>query len=336
MSKYLWVLAPIVLLTLAAVACEEDEEEGTPTATGTATPTAAAPATPAATPTPGAGVAYPITVTDMMDRSVTIEAAPQRIVATSPTTLEILYAVGGTAVARESTSDYPPEAEGLPEVGGAYRLDFETIVAQNPDLLIADAVNQPRFVSQFEALGIPALMVGAESFEDVVDGMRLLGQVLGLSDEAQVAVADLEDERDALLAKVPDEDVTVLIVIGDEERNIYAAKPESYVGSLAQMLGAANPTEGLPDSGPYPGYTLYSPEQVVQIDPDVVLTLSPAPPPVPPLSEMLPSVPGYSSLDAVNEGRLHEIDVKLFLHAPGPRVVEALQEMAQLLYPDMQ
>lgn len=329
MSKYLWGLALVALVALAAVACEE-EEEGAPTATATATPTAEATATPAD------GAAYPITVTDMMDRSVTIEAAPERIMATSPTTLEMLYAVGGTAVARESTSDYPPEAKDLPQVGRAYAPDFEGIVAQDPDLVIADAINQARFVSQFEGLGVPVLMVGADSFEDVVDGMRLVGEVLGLSDEAEAAIADLEAERDALLARVPDEDVTVLILISDAEQNIYAAKPESYPGSLAEMLGATNPTEGLPDSGPYPGYTLYSPEEAVQANPDMVLTLSPAPPPVPPLSEMLPSVPGYSSLDAVKEGRVYELSVKLFLQALGPRVVDALEEIAQLLYPDMQ
>jgi iron complex transport system substrate-binding protein len=330
MSKYLWLLALIALLALTAMACEEEEEEGTPTATVSATPTAAA------TPTPAEGAAYPITVTDMMDRSVTIEAAPQRIVATSPTTLETLYAVGGTAVASTSPSDYPPEAKNLPQVGRAYAPDFESIVAQNPDLVIADAVNQARFVNQFEALGAPVVMVGAESFDDVVDGMRLVGEVLGLSDETEAAIADLEADRDALLASVPGEDVTVLILIADEERNIYAAKPESYVGSLAEMLGATNPAKGLPPTGPYPGYTLYSTEQAVQVDPDVVLTISPAPPPVPPLSEVLPSVPGYSSLDAVKEDRLYEISAKLFLQAPGPRVVEALEEMAQLLYPDMQ
>ena len=114
MSRYLWILALIVLLALAAVACEEDEEEGTPTATATPTPTVAA------TGTPAEGVAYPVTVTDMMDRSVTIEAAPQRIAATSPTTLETLYAVGGTAVARESTSDC--DAIDVVRVGGPIAL----------------------------------------------------------------------------------------------------------------------------------------------------------------------------------------------------------------------
>ena len=47
-------------------------------------------------------------------------------------------------------------------------------------------------------------------------------------------------------------------------------------------------------------------------------------------------VPGYNSLDAVKEGRVYELSVKLFLQAPGPRVIEALDEMAHLLYPDMQ
>lgn len=327
MKKLLALLLLATVLILVAAACEEEEEgAATPPATGTPTATA--------TPTGTAAAAgYPLTLEDMMGRSLTIAAKPQRVVATSPTTVETVYAVGGTLVAREATSDYPPAVADLPTVGRAYAPDFEAIVAQKPDLVIADSINQARFVQQFEGLGMPVLMVGAASFDDVEAAMRLVGQALGLSENAEQAISKLEVERDAVIAQVPQQGVKTLILIMDADRRIYAAKPDTYVGSLAQLLKAENPAAGLSGAaGPYPGYVLLSAEQAVTENPDVILTISPAPPPVPRLSAILKDVPGYSDLDAVKAGKVHELDVKLFLQAPGPRVVEAMRQMLPLLY----
>jgi iron complex transport system substrate-binding protein len=303
--------------------------EGTATAPVTGTP-AAATAAPTGT---AAAAAYPLTLTDMTGRSVTIAAQPQRVVATSPTTVEAVYAVGGTLVAHDASSDYPPDVAELPTVGRAYAPDFEGIVAQNPDLVIADSINQARFVQQFETLGVPVLMVGAASFDDVETAMRLVSQALGLSEKAEEDIAKLEEDRDAVITQVPDQQVKALILIMDADRRIYAAQPDTYVGSLAQLLKAENPAAGLSGAaGPYPGYVLLSAEQAVTENPDVILTISPAPAPAPLLSDVLKDVPGYSDLSAVKAGKVHELDVDLFLQAPGPRVVEAMSQMLSLLY----
>jgi len=331
MKKLLSLLLVGAVLILMAAACEDEEEEVGGTATARPTGTAAA-ATAAPTSTPAAA-GYPLTLKDMMGRSVTIAAQPQRVIATSPTTVESVYAIGGTLVARDATSDYPPEVADLPAVGRAYAPDFEGIVAQNPDLVIADSINQARFVQQFEVLGVPVLMAGAASVDDVETAMRLVGQALGLSSEAELAITKLEQDRDDLIAQVPQQQVKVLILIMDADRRIYAAKPDTYVGSLAQLLKAENPAAGLSGAaGPYPGYVLLSAEQAVTENPDVILTISPAPAPAPQLSEILKDVPGYSDLDAVKAGGVHDLDVTLFLQAPGPRVIEAMRAMFSLLY----
>ena len=328
MKRLLSLLLLSMVLALVAAACGEEEElEATPT-TGPA-------GTVAVTPEPtGFAVAdYPLTLNDMMGRSVLISSEPQRVVATSPTTVETVYAVGGTLVAHDASSDFPPEVADLPTVGRAYAPDFEAIVAQNPDLIIADSINQARFLQQFEALGVPLLMVGAASFEEVETGMQLVAQALGLSSEAELAIAKMQQDRDDLIAQVPDQPVKTLILIMDADQRIYAAKPDTYVGSLAQALKAENPATGLSGAaGPYPGYVLLSAEQAVTENPDVILTISPAPAPAPKLSDVLKDVPGYSDLDAVKAGKVHELDVDLFLQAPGPRVVEAMRAMFELLY----
>jgi len=95
-----------------------------------------------------------------------------------------------------------------------------------------------------------------------------------------------------------------------------------------------NLATGLPDSGPYPGFSLFSGEQAITSEPDSILTISPAPPPAPSLSMMLPQVPGYNTLTAINTGKVYELDPALFLQAQGPRIADAVEALLDLLNGD--
>ena len=96
-------------------------------------------------------------------------------------------------------------------------------------------------------------------------------------------------------------------------------------------MNLSNVASDLSESGPYPGYALFSSEQAIKTNPDVILTISPAPEPAPRLSAMLPRIPGYAGLDAVANGRVSEVSVDLFLQAPGPRIVDAIEELAMII-----
>ncbi len=315
------VLAAIFALAVL-VACEGERAAPTPG--------------PSPAASPGVSAPFPRTVTDMLERQVFIPSRPQRVIATSPTTTELVYAVGGEIVARVTSATYPPQVTSLPTIGSTYSPDLEGILGQGPDLLVVDSVNQRQLLDRFQALGVPVVAAGAESFQDVLKALEVVGQALGREEEAQRAVQELKARRQELLSRLPGgPGPKVLILIADADGNIYAAKPNSYVGSIAQDLRAQNPVAELPESGPFPGYTLLSPEAALRADPDIILTLSPAPPPAPKLSQMLTRIPGYNALRAVKQGRVHELDVVIFLQSPGPRVVEAMGQMAALLYPEL-
>jgi iron complex transport system substrate-binding protein len=271
---------------------------------------------------------YPLTVTDMLGREVTIEAAPERIISISPTATETLYAAGGTAIARDSNSSFPPETESLESVGGAYTPSVEAIVALQPDLILIEALSQGHMLGMLAPAGAPIAAVRATSAADVAENLNLLGTITDHEDEAATATA-------GIIARIAASALTgapsVLILIGDRDQNLYAAKPESYPGAVAAAIGATNVAEGLADSGPFPGFALFSSEQAVIADPDFILTISPAPEPAPRLSSALGFDPGYGGLRAVTTGGLLEIDPELFLQAPGPRMADAAETLQGLM-----
>ena len=77
----------------AAAACGSDDDDGDET------PPASASATAEPQETADA-VTYPLTLTDMLGRTVTIDDEPQMVAALSPTTVEYVYAVGAESVTR--------------------------------------------------------------------------------------------------------------------------------------------------------------------------------------------------------------------------------------------
>jgi len=87
-----------------------------------------------------------ISLTDGLEREVTLSAPAQRIVSLAPANTEILFAIGAGAqvVGRDMFSDYPPEAASVEDVGGSFgEYDLEAIVALQPDLVLAGEINSP-------------------------------------------------------------------------------------------------------------------------------------------------------------------------------------------------
>lgn len=341
------LLGTAAVALLLGAACSDDEgdadtgteatatasaTEATETATAEATETATAEATETTAATEVAAVTYPVEVTDMLDRTVTIEAEPTTIVTLSPTAAEYVAALGAPVAGRSSSTNYPPEVVDAADIGSAYQPSPEAVLALNPDLIVADASihARPDILGMLESASVPVVFVNAVTYEDVLTGFELMGQVLNKPAEAADQVAAVEAAHAAASETVP-EGVTAVVLIADADQTLYAANANSWAGGLLETVGATNVAGGEADSGPYPGYSTVAPEVLLQWNPDYVLTVSPAPPPAPPLSEMLTEIPPFAGLAALQNGRVVELDVQLFLQAPGPRVTEALDVLAETL-----
>lgn len=303
----------------------------------TPTPAPAPTATPVPPPAPTepptvepANDGYPMQIVDVIGRPVTIEAPPQRIVSLSPTGTEMLYAAGGTAIARDTGSVYPSEVLELPDVGGAYAPNFEAIASHRGDLILIEALTQSRFIEPLSQLGAPVVAVRATSKVDILAGVGLLGRIIGEEETAALSIHEIE-ARISSATEGLSTGKSALILIADADRNFYAAKPESYPGSVATLVKLSNPAADLPDSGTFPGFAQVSGEQIFALNADYLFTITPAPAPAPRLSAMLPRIPGFANLPAIASGRLHELDHIIFLRNQGPRIADAVEILAELV-----
>jgi iron complex transport system substrate-binding protein len=272
-----------------------------------------------------------LTVTDLLGRSVEVPRKPDRIVTTHPTATETLYRAGGVAVGRDTASKYPAEALDLPTVGGAYSISTEAVAALDPDLVLIEALTQASLVDPLEQLGIPVIAVRAASLEDIVQSLALVAEVVDTDDAAAQVITDIQNRIDVAKENAP-EGKSILIFIADAQNNVYAAKPASYPGTMAALIGLDNLAADLPDAGGrYAGYASFSAEQATQTNPDVVFTITPAPAPAPRLSVVLSQMPGFKEIPVVKAGHIVELDPVLFLQAPGPRIADAVEGMLNIV-----
>ncbi|HML23650.1 MAG TPA: ABC transporter substrate-binding protein [Aggregatilinea sp.] len=270
------------------------------------------------------------TVTDVMGREVTIDSAPQRIVGMSASITEVLYAIGVTPVGATAGIDYPEAAASLPTFGTGYQPDLEALAALEPDLIIGSADLNAQILDQLEAIA-PTVIVLIQTPSDVPAVIRLVGQATYHDTSAEYLAHTYDSLLTLVQDSAPADGPSVLIIVGTLSTPNYG-KASTYLGGMVTMLGGTVVGDDQPDAGPFPGYAQLSVEQVLDADPDFILTITRGAPGATPIPEEIAADSVWSSLSAVQNGHVYELDNRLFLESPGPRVVDALMQLRGILY----
>lgn len=327
------LIAPILALSLVlAVAlltagCGSDPVETSTTASAPATTAATAPSTTASTVAEPAPSAFPVTVTDDNGSSVTIPAEPVRIVSTAPANTETLFAigVGERVVGVTSLCDYPPEAAAVAKIGD-YQANTEAIMALSPDLVVGYSGNEEA-LAPVQAAGSAVLIMNPMDLEQIFANIATIGSATGATAEA----AEVVDSIKAQIAAVTDMTATLSYapkVFYALDNTLWTAGPGSFVDQLLMLVGAINIGAMDESGGGGQPYFQLTPEQLVAVDPDVVLL----PGSVYSSADEFTGDSRFAGLTAVKEGRVFVID-DVVVTRPGPRIGEGVKILAEAVHP---
>jgi iron complex transport system substrate-binding protein len=275
---------------------------------------------------------YPFTITDEMNRTVTIEAEPQRIVSMLPSHTETLCAIDlcDKLVGVDDFSNYPEEVNALPKLGGGLTgydggPDVEAIVALEPDLVLVSEYGE--LAQLLEQAGLTVYAGSPQTYEDTFTFFDIIGQIVNREIEATLLTENVQKEIDGIAALVSSaEPVSVYYEI---DTTPYSVGPNSFIGVLLSKAG---------------GQTIVSAEQgdFPQLDPEFIIATNPqaiilSDAPSGESIETLQARPGWEKLQAITDNKVFALtdEQNDVTNRPGPRMAEVVRLFAQMLHPDL-
>jgi iron complex transport system substrate-binding protein len=276
-----------------------------------------------------------ISLTDGLGNAVELSAPATRIVSLGPSNTEILFAIGAQAqvIGCDQHSDFPAEAKPLATIADYPILNVESIVALQPDLVLATELFAAEQVQVMRELGLTVYWLpNPESLPDgLYENIRTVGVLTGKAANAEMLIDNLAERIAAVRQKLASAKETPLVYYeldASDPARPWTAGPGSdgFIDMLLRMAGGRNVASGLGSA-----WAQISSEEILRQDPDIILLGDAA---YGVTVESIAGRPGWAQLKAVRNGAVHAFDDNL-VSRPGPRLVDALEAFLILLHPEL-
>lgn len=251
--------------------------------------------------------------------------APQRIVSLTPALTEILFAVGAgdRVVGVTQYCDFPPEAKAKPKVGGYVNPSVEAVLALEPDLvLVSPGPGNRDSALALRRAGLRLEIVPAETLEESLAAIERVARVVGVDAMGHELAAAVRARLDAVAKRVLGAPrVRTLFCVQTDP--IIAAGRDTLPSQILELAGGTNVVE-------LPRYPRLDVEAVAGAKPELIL-------------QARMDLSGTSAhtedafwkrwptIPAVASGRVVVLPDDLALR-PGPRVADAVEELAAILH----
>jgi len=288
-----------------------------------------------------------------------------RILSLLPSATEIVYALGLGAdlVGVSHECDYPEEARTKPVVSTSnlstalrseqihsafsehhhpshslYRIDEQLLKQINPDVILTQelctvcAIPVAQVREAARILAGPRRVVSLEpsNLRQILENISAVAEVTGRQREAAALVAKLESR----IARIASATSSIR-----ERPRVFCMEwmdPVMAGGHwIPEMIRIAGGADGLGNDG-QPS-TAIDWEQVVEFAPQIVVIMPCGYKISRSLAEVerLAAKPGFYGLPAVRSGQVYIVDSPAFFSRPGPRIVNGLEILAQIIHPEV-
>lgn len=283
--------------------------------------------------------AEPITFTDALGVTVTLDETPERVVALLGSYGDIWLDAGGTLVG--ATEDAVIQSglglEGdIAVIGSDKTPNLELILALDPDfaILSADTSRHVAARSALETACVPCGYFSVLTYQDYMQTLELFTRITGREDlylEKKTSVESAIEEIIEDAKAQPDYGTHTVLLLRAYVTSIRAKDSTSTVaGPILRDMGLVNIADceqGLLEN--------LSMESIIAMDPEYIFVVFMGldkEGAERKLSETLLSNPAWNTLSAVKNGKYIVLDHQLFHYRPNARWAEAYRTIGDMIY----
>ncbi|MEF8756974.1 MAG: PGF-CTERM-anchored ABC transporter substrate-binding protein [Halobacteriales archaeon] len=264
----------------------------------------------------------PYTATDATGTEVTVEERPERIVTLGPGAAQTLVELGAgdRIVGATQYANYLGGSDGWENVSGPGRTfaSVEKVVAQQPDLVIAENIVPNETVTQLRSAGITVYKFrAATGLGDVYDKVNRTGRLVDEPYAAAETVAEMRYEvRIAQRAAEGEDSPQALYVFFG-----YTSGQGTFIDEIITAAGGTNVAA---EAG-ITGYKQISEEVVANSTVEWLLLNSDG--------ATVPQSEAYQETIAVSRNQTVVLEAN-YVSQPAPRIVEPIATLSKAFYPD--
>ena len=265
-----------------------------------------------------------VSIIDMMGHEVTLEKPAERIVALTASDCEIVFALGAgdLLVGRGEWCDYPAEVLAIPSVESGGNTNIEQILALNPDVVVMSSMAQTEEqVKQLNDAGVAVVVNEAKDIAGVYTSIELLGKLLGKEEQAAAIIDGMKTQFAEIEANKLDGEQTIYFEVSPLQWGLWTAGGGTFMNEIAEMLGMKNIFDDVQ------GWAQISEEQVLERNPDYIMTITMYFGEGPTPEEEIMSRAGWENVTAVRNGAILNLQNDE-LSRPAPRLADG----AKMLY----
>jgi len=269
---------------------------------------------------------YGRTGVDSIGNRITVPDNTVRIVSLSPGATETLFAIGlkNQIVGISDFCNYPPDfVKTKSRMGGFSTPNIEKIQAVFPHVVILSTVVPLSIKNQFDHIGIQLFVYEPKNFNMLLSTIEQFGRLFHREQCAQALVLKLKTNAGTIVQAVRKNSVrpvrTFIEIYYDP---LYGAGRNSLPGDLVTLAGG----EVIPAT--HDEYPRLNEESLLVLNPEAIILGHNTD-----LEQFMKIHRNISNTAAMKNRKIFVPDPDEFLR-PGPRVINALQEIAEFLHPE--
>ncbi|MES2105765.1 MAG: cobalamin-binding protein [Pseudomonadota bacterium] len=265
-----------------------------------------------------------VAVTDDAQRTVSLDKPARRIISLAPHITELLFAAGAgpQIIGVSEYSDYPEQAKKITSVGNVFALDYERLLALQPDLVIVWGTgNGAAIAGKLRDLHLNVYQSDPHDYEGIATSMERLAVLTGTSATGKTAASAFRLRLDTLRKNYRQaagvKPVTVFYQIWRSP--LMSLNDAHMVSAAIRLCGGENIFGKLREISP-----TVNVEAVLKANPEVIMTTDGE------KQEALADWLRFSKLAAVEKSNLYIVKGD-WINRSGPRILDGTEAVCKFL-----